>query len=403
MRVLFLLTQDLESPSGLGRYRPLARELVRLGHQISVAALHPNFCALEQTRLDVDGVKVHYVAPMHVQKQGNEKRYYATSKLLGLSFQATWRLIRATLSTPVDVVHVGKPHPMNSLAGLCGKYLRGQTLFLDCDDYEAGSGRFGAGWQKKGVAFFERKMPGITRLVTTNTHFMQEKLVSWGVPTERIYYLPNGVERSRFQLSSPDKTDLLREQLGLGKQRIILYVGSMSLPSHPVDLLMRAFVKVIAQQKDAVLLMVGGGEDYSTLLALAQELGIAGQVRFIGRVPPSEVPLYYRLAEVSIDPVYDNDAARGRSPLKLFESWASGVPFVTASVGDREKLVGESKAGLLAQPGDPDSLAEAILQVLSSPLLAESLRQRGLEVVQGYYWDELAKGLDEIYHNCLSG
>ena len=40
MKIAFMLTQSLDSPSGLGRYGPLARELARMGHAVEVFALH---------------------------------------------------------------------------------------------------------------------------------------------------------------------------------------------------------------------------------------------------------------------------------------------------------------------------------------------------------------------------
>ncbi len=52
MKIHFLLTQDLESPSGLGRYAPMARELVALGHQVRVSALHSAYDELEREAPD---------------------------------------------------------------------------------------------------------------------------------------------------------------------------------------------------------------------------------------------------------------------------------------------------------------------------------------------------------------
>jgi glycosyltransferase involved in cell wall biosynthesis len=118
-------------------------------------------------------------------------------------------------------------------------------------------------------------------------------------------------------------------------------------------------------------------------------------------VPPDQVSLYYRLADVSVDPVRDDEAARGRSPLKLFESWASEVPFITADVGDRRNLMEAqdegAAAGLLARPGDPDSLAEAIQRVLMTPTLASQLRQAGRERLPAFTWERLARRLERLY------
>jgi glycosyltransferase involved in cell wall biosynthesis len=398
-RIVFLLSQSLDSPSGLGRYSPLARELAKLGHEVDIFALHPAFSELDKTSLEVDGVQVHYVAQMHVTKSGDSKSYFTTSQLVKVTLKATWHLSRSAISMKADIVHIGKPHPMNSIAGLCAKIINRSRLYLDCDDYEARSGRFNSHWQKSIITIFEKWMPRQVKLITTNTIFMRNKLIGWGIPAEKIMYLPNGVDRNRFSKADPGGIESLRAELNLGSKKVIGYIGSLSLPSHPVNLLLEAFHKIHEYDQNTILMLVGGGEDMNLLSELAQELGISRATRFCGRVPPEKIPLYYALADVSVDPVYDNDAARGRSPLKLFESWACGVPFVTADVGDRKSLLGDPPAGLLAQPGNPESLAELIQQVLSVKALANSVAEAGKLKVKDYYWDRLAIEFSKIYSN----
>ncbi len=65
-RIVFVLTQSLDSPSGLGRYGPLARELAQRGHEIELLALHPDWTSLSNPKYTDNGVKVHYVSQMHV-------------------------------------------------------------------------------------------------------------------------------------------------------------------------------------------------------------------------------------------------------------------------------------------------------------------------------------------------
>jgi glycosyltransferase involved in cell wall biosynthesis len=397
MRILFLLTQDLESPSGLGRYLPLAKELGKLGNTVNIAALHSNYDSLDRTHFEIDGVQVDYVAQMHIKKLGNQKSFFSNSELFSAAIRATWKLSRKALKTQADIIHIAKPHPMNSMAGLITQFLRNCTLYLDCDDYEAGSGNFQNKWQQKVVTFFEKQVPKGVKIVTTNTMFMKENLIQWGVLPERIVYLPNGVDRERFSPPAPANVEILRKNLGLEKKKVIAYIGTLSLVSHPVDLLIEAFPIVKQTVPESVLLLVGGGEDIEKLKRQAREIGIIHDVHFCGRVPPDTVPQYYALADVSVDPVYDNPAARGRSPLKLFESWACGVPFVTADVGDRRQLMGNPQAGMLAHPGDPVSLAQDIIHVLSNPDQKEILARLGLEQVQKYYWDQLARIMESVY------
>jgi len=315
--------------------------------------------------------------------------------------QATWNLSFSAIRSDSDILHIAKPHPMNSIAGLSAKYLKNKLVFLDCDDFEAGSGNFPSKWQASGIAHFEKNIPKQVALITTNTQFMQDKLLSWGIPEQKIYYLPNGVDRARFESSYPLDIVLLREKYRLKSKRVVSYIGSMSLANHAVDLLLKAFSRVIDSLPDTVLLLVGGGEDFYNLQLLASSLGLDDFVRFVGYVTPDQVTHYYRVSDVSVDPVYDNDAARGRSPLKLFESWACEIPFVTSDVGDRRYLMGDPPAGILASPGDPISLSKAIIKGLSDEELQVEIKSRGKNRVSNYYWDQLVIGIEKIYQDNL--
>jgi glycosyltransferase involved in cell wall biosynthesis len=327
---------------------------------------------------------------MHVEKQGSTKRYYSPLKLLLLVFLATWQLARAALRCPADIIYIGKPHPMNSAAALIARLFRPKLrLFLDCDDYEAASNRFSGPAQRLIVQFFEDWMPFQVDIVTSNTYFSLDRIRSLGVNKERLVYLPNGVDRERFENHWQNKTEELRAEFHLIEKQVIVYIGSLSLPSHPVDLLLKAFALLQPRFPQAFLFIVGGGEDLQALKNQAQELGLAESVCFTGRVATSLVPAYYRLGMISVDPVYDNPAAAGRAPLKLFESWAAGIPFVTMDVGDRRLLSGDPPAALLAEPGDAESLANQIGEILNNPELREELVERGYERVKNYYWDQI--------------
>jgi glycosyltransferase involved in cell wall biosynthesis len=402
MKILFLLTQDIESPSGLGRYFPLAKELVKRGHSSMIAALHPRFELLEERRFMKEGVEIWYVGQMHIQKQGNEKVYYSPARLVKISLQDTWALSKAAMATPADIIHIGKPHPMNSMAGLTARFIQRKRLILDCDDYESGSGHFTRNWQRWTIDQYERRIPNLVRAITTNTSFMRQKLISWGVPEERIYFLPNGVDRSRFERPDPQKILDLRKRLNIIGHKVVIFVGSLSLANHAVDLLIESFALILARRPDTKLLLVGGGEDYDRLNQQVNSSGLKDGVIFTGRVPPNQVVSYYYLSDVSVDPIRDDAAARGRSPLKLFESWACGAPFVSADVGDRKELAGTSPAALLVSPGDLSALSSSILQVLDDPVIANNLRSNGFKQVNHYFWDILVERAIQVYQDSLT-
>jgi glycosyltransferase involved in cell wall biosynthesis len=399
MKITFLLTVSLEDPAGLGRYFPLAKELARLGNEVNILALHPNLSALSQRHLEKNGVKVHYVGQMHVRKVGSQKTYFSTLGLVRVALASSLRMSVRTLLPEADVIHLGKPQPINGVAALGTKFLRGKRLYLDCDDYEAESNRFSGRWQKAVVRLFEDNLPRFVSGMTVNTRFMQERNIALGFPAERIVYVPNGVDRERFADVDLGRVQGLRRKLGLDNKKVIAYVGSMSLVNHPVDLLLEAFAVVRRRCSDVGLLLVGGGQDYDFLRTRAEELGLGEVAIFVGRVKPEAVPYYLAMADVSVDPAHDDVVARARCPLKLFESMALGVPMVTGDVGDRREILG--RAGLLVAPGDAEALAEGILTVLRDEGRAKEMSRMALEIRERYYWDVLVREFVRVYQDVV--
>jgi glycosyltransferase involved in cell wall biosynthesis len=293
---------------------------------------------------------------------------------------------------------------MNSIAGILANSIRRKRLFLDCDDHESASSHYSGAWQKNLVSFFEDKVPLHTDHITTHNSYLQERLLALGVPADKITYIPNGVDLHRFTPKpDEDRINKLRTDLGLQGKQVIAFIGSLSLLSHPVNILVEAFQIIHRKNPNTRLLIVGGGDAYGQIVKQVAEKSLEDVVRFCGRIPSMDVPVYYRLADVVVDPVYNDDTARSRVPLKLFESWISEVPFVSGDVGDRRLLLGTPPAGILAGPGDSSSLAACILQVLENPQTAADLKQRGLERAQNYTWSHLASKLEAVYQKSLEG
>lgn len=399
--LIMLLSQDLNSPSGLGRYFPLAKYLVRQDYRVTILALHSNFES-EKTRDYWDqGVHVRYVSQMHVQKIDNRTQYFSTSDLIKTSINATKALMKEAMKEDPDLILVGKPHPMNGIAGFMVARKKSIPLIVDCDDYEAESNKTSSPWQKTLIKFFENSLPKKADLVTTNTYFNKERMQKLGIDERKIYYLPNGVDTERFEPVSIDKLNNLRKSLGLGDNKVVAYLGSLNLANHPVDLLIRSFAKIVPNQEDVRLLIVGGGGDLEKLQDLAKELNIEKYVVFTGRVQPNEINAYYQLADVTVDPVNDTLADRGRCPLKIFESWQMGVPVISGDVGDRKLLAGAPTAILLYNPGDEVQLSQLLMKLIQEESQLTVLRSQGLIQVENFTWKKIVKNSEAIFENLL--
>lgn len=395
MRITFLIIMGIERPSGR-RYMQLARGLVAQGHQVRILALHPDLAQCPQRRFSQDGVEVWYVGQMHARKTGSVPQRFGPFALLRVLAASTLGMIWAVLGSPAEVYHLGKPQPVNGLAALLAvRLLRRRPFYVDCDDDEVHGNRLSAPWQRTIFGFWQNLLPRLAAGVTVNTRHLAHELSAAGV--QRVVYVPNGVELARFKPPAPAQLVALRQALGLHDRRVVAYVGTLALQNHPVDLLIAAWPSVVAALPTATLLLIGGGEDLPTLQAQVAQLGLSAHVRFTGQLPHTAVPALLALAELSVDPVRDDAVARARSPLKLFESMALGVPVITGAVGDRAELLDAGRAGLLVEPGCPQALATAIISLLQAEPQRLKLAAAGQLQAQNYAWTTLAQIWTTVY------
>ena len=133
----------------------------------------------------------------------------------------------------------------------------------------------------------------------------------------------------------------------------VVNVARLSSEKDPANLL-RAAARVAAADPTFRLELAGDGPLRGELSALAESLGIAGLVKFLGDV--RDVPALLSRASLFVLP----SKAEGIS-LTLLEAMATGLPVVATSVGGNPEVVVHGQTGHLVPSEDPAGLAEAIL------------------------------------------
>ncbi len=398
MKILFLSTSSADNPSPRGRWLPIARELVALGHSVELALLHPAFDRLapERKRFEADGVTISHVAQMHVYEHDGQQHYFSAPKLAQVSAHAARMLLRAAIASAADAIHICKPQPMNALAGILAARRLNVPLYLDCDDYEAAANRFSSAWQRALVRYWEDRTPRYARGITANTRFLLDRNRALVKHNDRMRLVPNGIDAAQCVPPDPKRVALLRAAHNL-PEHTVAYLGAMSTVAHGVGLLIDAFARVRAEVPDARLLMIGEGADRAALAAQAEKLGLADSVLWLGRVPREQTAEYLATAACSVDPVFDQPAMRGRSPLKIIESMAAGVPVVTGDVGDRRETLQDGAAGVIVEPGQAAALANGIVSLLRFRAHRERLGHNGQTRARDYDWRALAAHWATVY------
>ena len=225
------------------------------------------------------------------------------------------------------------------------------------------------------------------------------ELKAMGIDTGKVSIAPCGVDLGLFTADGPPAPK--------PRTHRILSVGRL-VPRKGVDLVIRALPQLAAAGFDDVeLLIVGGGAEPGVLdadpevrrlLAVARELGVAGNVTLRGQVPRGDMPGLFRSADAVVcTPWYE---PFGIVPL---EAMACGVPVVAAAVGGLQDTVLDHGTGLHVPPRDPEAIAGALAVLLGNPGLRAEMGSAGqVRARARYSWDRVAAETEKAYQLAIA-
>ncbi len=228
------------------------------------------------------------------------------------------------------------------------------------------------------AAFMERKvMPAVYR----NTPFItvsessKADLEALGVTSRNIEVIHPGADIA-FLRPAP-KNDV----------PTISYVGRLK-DYKSIDVLIKAFAKVVRKVPRAQLVIAGTGEMRGTLESVAKELGIEGSVNFVGRVSEEVKREIYQQSWVTVNP----SMMEGWG-ITTIEANACGTPVVAADVPGLRDSVRDGITGFLFPHGDDEVLAEKLVKIIKSKVLQRKLAMNAIEWSQDFAWE---KGADKF-------
>lgn len=176
-----------------------------------------------------------------------------------------------------------------------------------------------------------------------------------------------------------------------GTRPTIGYVGRLE-PHKGVATLLRAAVPETSWR----VRITGEGSEEARLRALAEELGIADRVEFLGFAEGDDLAARYRDLDVIAVPSIPWPGWLEQFCRVAVEAMASGVPVVASSSGAIPDVVAD--AGVLVAPGEPDALRRGIRQALDD---RNALRVRGLERSRAFTWDRVAQQQWDLYREVV--
>lgn len=235
--------------------------------------------------------------------------------------------------------------------------------------------------------------------VSAISRCLVDEIIGRGVPAERVFLTPNGVDTGTFQPRTADPALLARYDLA---GRIVIgFIGYFTF-YEGVDDLVRAFPRVLDRFSQARLLLVGSGESEPVLRAEVRQLGIGAQVIFAGAVPHDEIGRYYSVCDLLTYPRISSRTTELTTPLKPLEAMAMGKAVVASDVGGLRELVRHGDNGVLSPPSDPERLGGALAALAADPALRARLGANARRFVcEERRWERVARIYEEIYARLL--
>ncbi len=210
---------------------------------------------------------------------------------------------------------------------------------------------------------------------------------------DRSRHVPNGVDTDMFSPRAERDEGAQSESTGDDARPVIVYTGNLG-SAQPLEPCIRAMDEL--SHDDAVLRLVGDGDERSRLEALTERLGLEDRVEFVGLVDREAVPAHINDAAVGLAPIKDAAELAYAMPTKSYEYLACGVPVVVTGRGEVRRFVDDSGGGRHAEV-DPVAIAEALDTMLDSRERRKRLGAAGREhVVQQYDRAGIADRLEEL-------
>lgn len=307
---------------------------------------------------------------------------------------AAWRLARIIRAVRPDIVHThtAKAGAVGRAAALLARTRR--PVVVHTFHGHVLRGYFG----RAGTLLFraiETVLARATdRLIAVSPEVRDELVALHVAPRDKFSVIRLGIELEPRVSFDGDVAEL-RRRTGIPADRFVVgWFGRMTAVKRTDDLLtMLAGLRV--RGVDALLLLVGDGDDRARLEQRAHDLGLARSCLFLGY--QEHVAPWYALC----DAVVLTSASEG-TPVTIIEALAAGRAVVATRVGGVPDVVDEGETGFLVRPGDTHAIAERLELLARQPERRAEMGRTGRErVLRRYAVERLVDDVDRLYRELL--
>lgn len=227
------------------------------------------------------------------------------------------------------------------------------------------------------------------------SNYMRDEVVRiFELPPDKVTVIPNGIEYEIFNVD-PDRERIFRQFIHPDR-RMVFFVGRL-VYEKGVQTVIEAMPMVLEEVPDLCFLVAGTGPHARALQAMVEELGLGEKIKMLGFVDSEVLVKFYKCADLTVVPsLYEPFG------MVVLEAMVAGCPVIVADTGGLKEIVVHEETGLCFKPGNPQSLAQAMIRVLKDEKLAQRLTNDARRFIgEKYNWGRIARHTMEVYEHSI--
>jgi len=345
----------------------------------------------------IDSVELYKYRPY---APGGSKFGFVTE--YAYSFVATaWATLKARRPGRFAVIQACNPPDIFWPLAMAFRAVEGSKFVFDHHDLcpELYESRFpgGAKLPHRGLLALERRTHrAADHVIATNDSYREIAMTRGGKSATDVTVVRTGPDPQRLKPGEADP-ELRRE-----RRYLAAYIGVMG-PQDGVDIVIRAADIVVHKlgRDDIAFTLIGSGDCFDDLVALRDELDLAGHVEFTGRAPDEVVNRILSTADVGLSPDPKNPLNDVSTMNKTMEYMAFELPVVAFDL--RETRVSAGEAAAYVEPNDEHAYAEAIVTLIDDEPRRARLGKLGrARVEQELAWSHQERAYLGVYRDLIS-
>lgn len=240
------------------------------------------------------------------------------------------------------------------------------------------------------IRFIRKNLKMYDKIIQVNPHQESWMKKEYGIPKDKIEFLPNGVPEELFRVKDKKEIKRLKKKYELNGKKIITYLGRIQ-EYKGIDQIIEALPDL---DKNTVFIGMGKNSgDKERLNKLSKQKGVEERVIFPGKVSEKE-----KLAFLDISDVFVFPSEWEAFGIVILEAMARGNAVVSTKTEGGKYLVNKEN-GYVYNFGDISRLREILLRLLRNKKELKSMKRNNLQKSKKYKWNRIVKDLVKIYKN----